>query len=315
MSSGQLYSADLILFVITKDVEGAWDELAKHNRSNDPVWVSEVRYRFSREIFDSINQTVRKFVNIYRGYAFKISGTDRPIDDSEIRERLFSVLPEGVGSELWQQLKQWCLWDQSDLNQTITLLQSCKRSKPASVNTVRGTDRGRNRGRRGGRDGRDGRGSRRGRGGYRGRGRGGRARGRGQFRDYSERRSRDRSSSLEVGPNQCKCYSEEGHWIEECQGYKQWKRDHFKEDYRAYRKALKREKSSVVRLVRSTRSARSFRKESPSAYIGLNHTKYSIVISTETAMTSVLDRVSWILDSSTIKHFIGIKTDLINFKR
>ena len=37
MSSGQLYSADLILFVITKDVEGAWDELAKHNRSNDPV--------------------------------------------------------------------------------------------------------------------------------------------------------------------------------------------------------------------------------------------------------------------------------------
>ena len=31
MSSSQLYSADLIPFTITKDVEGAWDELAKHN--------------------------------------------------------------------------------------------------------------------------------------------------------------------------------------------------------------------------------------------------------------------------------------------
>ena len=37
MSSGQLYSADLILFAITKDAKGAQDELAKHDRSNDPV--------------------------------------------------------------------------------------------------------------------------------------------------------------------------------------------------------------------------------------------------------------------------------------
>ena len=37
MSSGQLYSADLIPFAITKDAERAWDELAKHDRSNDPV--------------------------------------------------------------------------------------------------------------------------------------------------------------------------------------------------------------------------------------------------------------------------------------
>jgi hypothetical protein len=37
MSSSQLYSADLILFAITKDVEGAWDELVKHDRLNDPV--------------------------------------------------------------------------------------------------------------------------------------------------------------------------------------------------------------------------------------------------------------------------------------
>jgi len=109
MSSGQLYLADLIPFAITKDVKGAWDKLAKHNRSNDPVWVSEVRSRFSREVFDPTNQTVRKFVNILRGYASKILGTNRLINDSEIRERLLLALLKGVGSELWQQLKQWCL--------------------------------------------------------------------------------------------------------------------------------------------------------------------------------------------------------------
>lgn len=116
MSIDQSYSSDLIPFAIIKDVEGAWDELAKHNRSNDPVWVSDVRSRFGKEVFDPATQTVRKFVNTLRGYASKISGTDRPIEDSEIRERLLSALPEGVGSELWQQAKQWCLRDLLDLN-------------------------------------------------------------------------------------------------------------------------------------------------------------------------------------------------------
>jgi len=32
-------------------------------------------------------------------------------------------------------------------------------------------------------------------------------------------------------------------------------------------------------------------------------------------MASILNQVSWILDSGTIKHFTGIKTDLTNFKR
>jgi len=100
MSSSQLYSADLILFAITKDVEGAWDELVKHDRSNDLVWVSEVRSRFSREVFDPTNQTVRKFINILRKYASKILRTDRLIKDVEIRERLLSVLLKGVSSEL-----------------------------------------------------------------------------------------------------------------------------------------------------------------------------------------------------------------------
>jgi len=143
------------------------------------------------------------------GYTSKILGTNRPIEDSEICERLLLALPKGVGSELWQQAKQWCLRDLLDLNQTITLLQSCERPKPASANIARGTDRGRGRGGRGGRGrggrGGRGRGSHRGRGEYRGRGRGGRGRGRGDYR------SRDRSSSLEVGPNQCRFCGEDGH--------------------------------------------------------------------------------------------------------
>jgi hypothetical protein len=37
MSIDQSYSSDLIPFAITKDIEGAWDELVKHDRSNDPI--------------------------------------------------------------------------------------------------------------------------------------------------------------------------------------------------------------------------------------------------------------------------------------
>jgi hypothetical protein len=96
--------------------------LAKHDRSNDLIWVSDVRSRFRKEVFDPTTQTVYKFVNTLCGYTSKISGTNRPIKDSEIRERLLLALPKGVDSKLWQQAKQWCLRDLLDLNQIITLL-------------------------------------------------------------------------------------------------------------------------------------------------------------------------------------------------
>jgi len=52
---------------------------------------------------------------LYR-YISKILETNHLIKDSEIYERLLLVLPEGIGSELWQQAKQWCLRDLLDLN-------------------------------------------------------------------------------------------------------------------------------------------------------------------------------------------------------
>jgi hypothetical protein len=42
---------------------------------------------------------------LYR-YTSKILGTNRLIKDSEIYKRLLLALPKGVGSKLWQQLKQ-----------------------------------------------------------------------------------------------------------------------------------------------------------------------------------------------------------------
>ena len=47
-----------------------------------------------------MNQTVRKFVNILYRYAFKVSRTDRLIEDVDIHDRLFLVLLKRVDSEL-----------------------------------------------------------------------------------------------------------------------------------------------------------------------------------------------------------------------
>jgi len=47
-----------------------------------------------------MNQTVRKFINILRGYAFKVSRTDRLIEDVDIRDRFLKVLLKGVDGEL-----------------------------------------------------------------------------------------------------------------------------------------------------------------------------------------------------------------------
>ena len=100
MSSSQFYSVDLIPFIITKDIERVQDELTKHDRSNDSIWVNEVRSRFNKEVFNPTNQTVHKFINILRRYTFKVSGIDRLIEDVDIRNRLLKALLKGVGSEL-----------------------------------------------------------------------------------------------------------------------------------------------------------------------------------------------------------------------
>ena len=100
MLINQFYLLDLIPFAIIKDVEGAWDELAKHDRSNNPIWVSDIRSRFRKEVFDLATQIVHKFVNTLYRYVSKILRTNRPIKDSEIRKRLLLALPKGVGSKL-----------------------------------------------------------------------------------------------------------------------------------------------------------------------------------------------------------------------
>jgi len=152
-----------------RDVPGAWQELAKLNRANDPVWVNSTIQQFNQERFDPTNQTVQQYVDILQNYASQLEGSSRPITDDNIKERLYGALPKGIGSDIWQTSLAFCLRDNLDLYAAITKLRSCERiTQPTTANTANtasaNSTRGyRGRGGRGGRGGQSGRG---GRGGY-----------------------------------------------------------------------------------------------------------------------------------------------------
>jgi hypothetical protein len=49
---------NVLRFGEKRDVKGAWQELAKLNRANDPIWVNSTIQQFNQERFDPTTQTV-----------------------------------------------------------------------------------------------------------------------------------------------------------------------------------------------------------------------------------------------------------------
>jgi hypothetical protein len=117
-------------FVRAKDVPGIWAELAKFNRTNDPVFNSSLREGFSAESFDPLKETIRDFSTRLFNYKTQLDGSEFALTERDVTLRLLAALP--IESH-WQQAKHFAIRERQDLEGTITLLQSYEKQLPAQT--------------------------------------------------------------------------------------------------------------------------------------------------------------------------------------
>lgn len=116
-------------FVQAKDVPGIWAELAKFNRTNDPVFNSSLRERFSAESFDPSKETIRDFSTRLFNYKTQLDGSEFALAERDVTLRLLTALPI---ENHWQQAKHFAIRERQDLEGTITLLQSYEKQQPSA---------------------------------------------------------------------------------------------------------------------------------------------------------------------------------------
>ena len=101
-STDKAHKGRIDSLIDTSDVVGIWDKLKQSDRSRDAVYISKVRDQFQAEALDVTTTSIRKFVSILEHYRDQIAGTDSPITDVEMRNRLLNALPS---DPLWQNSK------------------------------------------------------------------------------------------------------------------------------------------------------------------------------------------------------------------
>ena len=119
-----------------KDVPAIRRELAKLNRTNDPVFNATLREQFATEQFDPTKDSVRDFSSRLEYYCAQLEGSEYELSEREVTLKLLAALP-AVGH--WQQAKHFAIRERQDLEGTIVLLQSYE-TKPTTTVIVPGID-------------------------------------------------------------------------------------------------------------------------------------------------------------------------------
>jgi hypothetical protein len=74
-----------------KDVRAMWTELAKFNRSNDPVFNSSLRDHFIKEQFDPKKEAVRDFSTRLYSYKTQLEGSRFSLREVDVTQKLLAA--------------------------------------------------------------------------------------------------------------------------------------------------------------------------------------------------------------------------------
>jgi hypothetical protein len=245
------------------DPAGMWTKLQNYDRTRDAIYLSTLRQNFYREVFSPKSETVQAFADKLQAYRPSLDD----LTDDSIKERLFQALPD---EPLWQQARHFCLGNNKDLFASVSHLQTCETTRGSGSGTAAAANIA-----RGGRD--------RGRGNYRGRGRGahrGRDRGRNFESDRESRKWNNSKSGNRVSKNQCAFCLKEGHWMKDC---------------RAFKRAQESAQSGGS-------SKNSKNDEEVDSYL-------PVALAVDTTNRE------WIVDSGATHHFTGNQSDFKSIKR
>ena len=184
-----------------EDVYNIWKELKKEDRAANPVYRKDQLEDFWKVKWDPQRETLQALVNRLQSYRKRLQGHKEAPSEENVLTRLYQCIPP---DDYWQQGKKLSIYQNSDLYEAISLLQTYEKPSQstetptpiAAVTNHRGDNRG----------------SSRGRGGWRGRGNG---RGKGRWHSsQDDRKATWKNKRLEK--NQCKFCRKQGHFESDC---------------------------------------------------------------------------------------------------
>ena len=189
-----------------EDVYNIWKELKKEDRAANPVYRKDQLEDFWKVKWDPEKETLQALVNRLQSYRKRLQSHKEAPSEENVLTRLYQCIPP---DDYWQQGKKLAIYQNSDLYEAISLLQTYEKPSQSAETPIAAVTNHKG--------DRDNRGGSRGRGGRRGRGNG---RGRGRWQgSQDDRKPKWKSRRLEK--NQCKFCLKKGHFESDCI---QWQR-------------------------------------------------------------------------------------------
>ena len=272
-----LHSIDAL--IDATDAVGIWTELAKHNRSLDPMYQDTLVYRFTKETWDPKTEPLSNFLDKLNTYRTQLAGTPKAITEADLLTRLLHSLPE---DSHWQQARHFCLNENRSLESAVTLLKSYQPAIiPKAITTAtanaaqasRSQSRGRNKvGRREDR-----------------------SKSRGRKQNYKQNYKEKNRDQEKPESDQCRFCMRKGHYQAECREYK-------KAQTKAREKVKENSKKKEER-VNTVTEISEYEDDDSSLYTSNQH------------VYAVNGNQGWIIDSGASKHFSGSSSDFEAIKR
>jgi hypothetical protein len=135
-SVGPLHINSIMDLARNEDPASMWDELAKADRSDDKVYVAQVKDDFQSERFDPTQHTLQDFVARLNSHRTLVANTQLPLEDSDVLNKLMQSLPKG--DPVWQAERHYCLRNDLDLQSTILQLKRLERPIPQTTEPTEG---------------------------------------------------------------------------------------------------------------------------------------------------------------------------------
>jgi hypothetical protein len=303
-SVGTEFKMETLDYFETSDPAGLWAHLKGYDRTSDPVHISNLRTEFNDLKFDPSKGTILGIVSRMKEIRNDLIGTDRPLTEADLKERLLASLPIKDDAH-WRNAHMLAVRANVGLIETINILTSYELSKDKEEkDTAKIVNSRGGRGEQGGSRG-DHRG--RGRGGYRGRGRG--RRGRGYRGDRG--RGRGRGGKNQENENWCYFCEKEGHWQADCRFYKKYKQIQMDKDREKEKEGESSKERAGVAYTPSTRDP--VYDKSFLYFMGAQPATGKVLF--DRALLSDSRTIATFLDSGATQHFSGVRSDFVSLKR
>jgi len=112
---------------LAHNIRAMWIKMLAFDNTKDVQAEHATRWEFQTTMLDPTKSSLIEYIHVLEGFRGKLAGTEKPLQDADIRNQLLFGLPQTPN---WAQAKSYCLDNKDTLQATITYLR--ERELPAN---------------------------------------------------------------------------------------------------------------------------------------------------------------------------------------